>query len=523
MDVHTLDTVLLVGALVVVAAVAAVRLSVAFGLPSLVLYLLIGLALGESGLGVQFSDAGLAQALGYAALIVILTEGGLTTSWAEVRPSFPVGIALATAGVAVSTAVVAVIGRFVLGLDWTLAVLLGAVFAPTDAAAVFSTLRRVPLRRRLSGALETESGLNDAPTVVLVTLISAQGFSGGSAAELAGTVAFELVVGSVVGLVVGRGGAEILRRTALPSSGLYPLVVMTLAVLGYSSSAAIHASGFAAVYVCALVLGNSGLPHRMATRSFAEGLAWVSQIGLFVMLGLLASPSDMPRAFVPALVAGIGLTLVARPIAVWLCTLPFRFSIPERIFLSWAGLRGAIPVILATIPLAQGVPDSEWLFAVVFVVAVVFTLLQAPTLPALATRLGVAAPAEARDAEVESAPLERIEADLIQVRVPDGSRLHGVTVVELRLPPGVAVSLLVRDGSPMVPHDGTQLRHGDEILIVAPRALRRSTERRLRAVGRRGRLAGWFGEDGAGEDGAGDDRASDDRPGHEGGAGAGKD
>jgi cell volume regulation protein A len=386
-DVHSLNVFLLVGALVLVVAVIAVRVSVRFGLPSLVLYLLIGVGLGESG--VQFSDPELARSFGYAALVIILAEGGLTTRWEHVRPSFGIGVSLATVGVAVSTAVVAVIGHYVLGLDWILAILLGAVFAPTDAAAVFSTLRRVPLKRRISGALESESGLNDAPTIVLVTLLSTGEFSGGGPLVIGLVAVYELVGGAAIGYALGRLGAATIGRVALPASGLYPLVVMTLTVLAYSAAAAAHANGFAAVYVAALVLGNAHLPHRAATRSFVEGLAWLAQIGLFVMLGLLASPSAMPDAFVAALVAGVALTFVARPISVWLSTIAWKMSGKERIFLSWAGLRGAVPVVLATIPLAEGVPRADWLFAVVFIVGVVFTLLQAQTLPWVAERLGM--------------------------------------------------------------------------------------------------------------------------------------
>jgi len=500
LDVESLNVFLLVGALVLVTAVVAVRFSVRLGLPSLVLYLLIGVALGESGIGIPFEDAELTQALGFAALVVILAEGGLTTSWAAVRPSLAIGVSLATVGVAVSTTVMALVGRYVLDLDWTLAVLLGAVFAPTDAAAVFSTLRRVPLRPRLSGALEAESGLNDAPTVVLVTLVAAGEVAERGIGALALTMVYELLVGTAIGYAVGRVGAALVRRAALPASGLYPLVVMTLAVLAYASGAVLHASGFAAVYIAALVLGNSALPHRAATRSFAEGLAWVAQIGLFVMLGLLASPSRMPEAFVPALVAGFALTLLARPLSVLASTLPFRLPRGEQVFLSWAGLRGAVPVVLATIPLARGVDDAAWLFAVVFIVAVVFTMLQAPTLPWLAGALGVGGDAQSQDTDVESAPLERLDADIIQVRVPARSQLHGVEVGELRLPAGVAVALVVRNDRSFVPDARTKLRHGDEMLIVAPRRLREATERRMRAVSRSGRLAGWFGEQGKPDD-----------------------
>ena len=496
MDVDSLNVFLLVGALVLVAAVVAIRFSIRLGLPSLVIYLLIGVAIGEAGLGVPFEDAELAQVLAFSALVVILAEGGLSTRWEEVRSSFPVGLSLATIGVAISTTIMALVGHYLLGLDWTLAVLLGAVFAPTDAAAVFSTLRRVPLAPRLSGTLEAESGLNDAPTVVLVSLVSAGQVVEEGVGEVALIIGYELAAGTAIGLAVGWLGAAVVRRVALPSVGLYPLLVMTLAVLAYAAGAVAHASGFAAVYVAALVLGNSALPHRVATRSFAEGLAWVSQIGLFVMLGLLSSPSNMPAAFVPAIVAGLVLTLFARPISVFVATIPFALAMQERVFLSWAGLRGAIPVVLATIPLADGAEDAAWLFAVVFIVAVVFTLLQAPPLPWLARFLGVGGDAVASDADVESAPLDRLHADLIQVRVPARSQLHGVEMGELRLPPNVAVALVIRKDRSFVPAATTRIQHGDELLIVAPRRLRDATERRIRAVSRSGRLAGWFGDRG---------------------------
>jgi cell volume regulation protein A len=491
LDVGALNTFLLVGALVIVLAVVAVRVSVLFGLPSLVLYLLIGLLLGEAVLGIEFDNAELAQALAFGALALILAEGGLTTRWEDVRPSFRTGLSLATIGVGVSTAVVAAIGHFVLGLDWQLAVLLGAVFAPTDAAAVFSTLRRVPLTRRTATTLEAESGLNDAPTVVLVTVVSAGEVVERGVGFAALEILYQLGAGALIGVAVGWLGAVVLRRVALPASGLYPLMVMTLAILAYASAATASASGFAAVYLAALVLGNSRLPHGTATRSFAEGLAWGAQIGLFVMLGLLASPSDMPDALLPALVIGLVLTLLARPLSVVVSCLPFRIPLREQAFMSWAGLRGATPVILATIPMAAGLEESGQLFAVVFVVTVGLTMLQAPTFPWAARKLDVSDDTEPRDAELESAPLERVAADLIQVRVPLGSRLHGVEVDELRLPPGVAVSLIVRADESFVPEGRTRLRVGDELLIVSPRALRDATEQRLRAVGRRGRLAGW--------------------------------
>src|SRR3954464_9205973 len=219
LDVETLDQVLLVGAGVLLLAILAVRLSVGVGLPSLLVYLLMGVALGESGLGLGFDNAELAHALGFAALILILAEGGLTTSWPDIRPVMRLGVSLATIGVGVSVLVMAVFGHFVLGLSWELAVLLGAITSPTDAAAVFSVLRQVPLPRRLTGALEAESGLNDAPTIVLVTLVSSGAAQEHGVLAVLGIVGYELVVGTGFGLAAGFGGAWVMRRAALPSSG----------------------------------------------------------------------------------------------------------------------------------------------------------------------------------------------------------------------------------------------------------------------------------------------------------------
>ena len=493
LDAPQLDAVLLVGAAVTLTAILAVRLSVRAGLPSLVVYLLIGVLLGDAGAGIRFEDPVAAHALGFAALVLILAEGGLTTSWPEIRPSMRLGVALATLGVAVSVAAVAVGSHYLLGLDWRLAVLLGAVTSPTDAAAVFSVLRRTPIPHRLRGVLEAESGLNDAPTVVLVTLVSSGSALEHGVAGFVGVIVYELVVGVLVGLAVGFGGGWVLRRAALPASGLYPLAVLALAVLGYGGSAVLHASGFAAVYVAALVLGNSELPHRQATRSFAEGVAWLAQIGLFVMLGLLVSPARIGvGAVVTALLAGLGLTFVARPLSVLVCGLLHRMPWREQAFVSWAGLRGAVPIVLATIPLAQGLGGARELFDVVFVLVVVYTLLTGPTVPLVARMLRVAIPDEPRDLDVESAPLDRVAADLIQVSVTDESLLHGVEVGELRLPRGAVVSLVVRGGEALVPDPRMVLRHGDDLLVVAGRRVRDETERRLQAVSRRGRLARWY-------------------------------
>jgi len=491
-----LGLILLTGAAVVLAAIVAARVAHGIGLPGLLLFLGLGLALGEAGVGVRFDDAGLAQALGLTALVLILAEGGLTTNWAHIRAAAPAALSLATVGVAVSVLVVAVAARWLLHAGWRDALLLGAVLAPTDAAAVFSVLRKLPLPPRLSGMLEGESGLNDPPAVLAVTLLSSLGGHLPAPALVAGEIVYELAAGAAIGLAAGLAGALGLRRVALPASGLYPIAILALIVAGYGAASIAHASGFLAVYVCALVLGNARLPHGPATRGFAEGVAWLAQIGLFVMLGLLASPARLPAQLLPALAVGTVLVLLARPAAVAGATMPLRVPWRHQAFLSWAGLRGAVPIVLATIPLNARVPGATRLFDIVFIVVVINTLLQGPTLPWAARRLKLTAPAEPLDVDVEAAPLEALHADLLQAQIPPGSRLHGVEIFELRLPAQANVALIVRGGKGFVPAHTTTLQAGDRLLIVAAAAVRGQTERRLRAVSRAGKLAGWFGEHG---------------------------
>jgi cell volume regulation protein A len=490
----SLDLVGLAGAGVVLAGVLAVRVSHRLGLPSLLLYLGIGIGIGEAGLGLQFENAALTQTLGLAALVVILTEGGLTTRWAAVRPALPLAVVLSTVGVAVSVAVTAAFAVLLLGVDWRSGLLVGAILSSTDAAAVFSTLRALGLPPRLTATLEMESGFNDAPVVILVTLLSSG--ATGSPVEVVALVAYELAAGAVTGVAVGFGSAWLLRRSALPAAGLYPLSVLTAAVGAYSLAAVAHASGFLAAYLAGLVLGNVPLPHRRATAGFVEGLAWFAQIGLFVLLGLLVSPGDLPAALLPALGIGAALLLLARPLSVLASAVWFRMPWAEQVFVSWAGLRGAVPIVLATIPLTAHVAGADRFFDVVFVLVVVFTLVQGTTLAPLARLLPLTARDRPVELDVDAAPLEDLDADLLQVRISPGSRLHGVQVRELRLPEGAALSLVVRQDHAFVPNPDTRLLRGDQILVVSASRSREAVERRLRAVSRAGRLAGWLDDPG---------------------------
>ena len=476
-------------------AVAAVRLSVRSGLPSLLLYLGIGMALGEAGFGIQFDSPELTQVLGYSALILILAEGGLTTSWQDIRGSVAPAAVLSTLGVVVSVVVVSLAAHLVLDVSWTVALLVGAVLASTDAAAVFSVLRRVPLPRRLTGLLEAEAGFNDAPVVILVVALAAHASPGSGSPpvwwHLLLMATAELAGGAAIGLLIGYAGGRFLRRVGSSSSGLFSIGVMALTVLAYAVGASLHASGFLATYLAALVLGNTRLPHRTAVRGFAQALGWLSQIGLFVLLGLLVTPSRLPMQILPAIVIGLALLLVARPLSVAVSLTPFRVPWRDQAFLSWAGLRGGVPVVLATVPLTTQTPGARQLFDLVFVLVVIFTLVQAPALPWMAHTLGVTDSDRALDLEVESTPLAELGADILQMTVGSTSLLHGVEVFELRLPPDANVTLIVRGGKGFVPSPQTTLRHGDQLLIVATAETRLAAEHRVRQVSRLGRLAGW--------------------------------
>ncbi|WP_435220455.1 potassium/proton antiporter [Streptomyces sp. Tue6028] len=498
LTVHHLNQLLLVCSLVLLFAVVAVRISSRSGLPTLLVYLGIGVAIGQDGIGdVQFNNAALTQVIGYAALVVILAEGGLGTKWKEIRPALPAASSLALVGIAVSVSVTASAAHYLIGLEWRQALIIGAVVSSTDAAAVFSVLRKIPLPARVTGVLEAESGFNDAPVVILVVAFCAAG-PVEHWYELLGEITLELAIGAAVGIAVGWLGSYGLRHVALPASGLYPIAVMAIAVVAYAAGALAHGSGFLAVYLAAMFLGNAKLPHWPATRGFAEGLGWIAQIGMFVLLGLLVTPHDMGDDILPALIIGLVLTVVARPLSVVTGLLPFRIPWQEQALMSWAGLRGAVPIILATIPMVSNIEGSRRIFNIVFVLVVAYTLVQGPTLPWLARKLQLGETTGAADLGIESAPLERLRGHLLSVAIPEGSRMHGVEVGELRLPAGSAVTLVVRDETSFVPLPTTVLRRGDELLVVATDQVRDAAEKRLRAVGHGGKLAGWLGTDGPG-------------------------
>ncbi len=489
----SLDILLLIGAAVVVVAVIVAKVGDRLGVPALLLFLFLGVLMEVPADGALFNNSVLAHDLGFVALVLILADGGLSTKWRDIQPAIWSSVLLATVAVAITIALVAAFAYLVLGVPLAIAVLVAAIMAPTDSAAVFSVLRSVSLPPRVRAMLEGESGLNDAPTVLLVIAATdlAMGRIGYRDLPLTGLLILaELIGGLALGAALGWLGVRLLRNLALPASGLYPLAALGWAIIPYGVGVAVHVSGFAAVYTCSVLLANGKLPHRHATRSFVEGIGWIAQIGLFVMLGLLSTPSRISiTTLVQAVMLGLFLTFVARPASVAAVLTPSRVPWREQAFVSWAGLRGAVPIILATIPMSAGLPLANDLFDIVFVTVIVLTLLNAPSLPWVARRLGLAG--DPNEVDIEVAPLDQVEADLLQLEVAEGSRLHGVSVSELRLPPNAQVSLVIRGNQTFTPHGRDSLREGDELLIVTPSAVRGQVEDQLRAIDRGGRLARW--------------------------------
>lgn len=486
-----LNMLVAVSALVVIAGVIAVRVAARSGMPGLLWYIGFGLALGESGFGIRFDDPDLTFNVASVLLAILLIDGGFTTSWRSIRPVLaPAGL-MASAGVLISVAVTALLTWAVLGVEPRVAILFAAMVSSTDAAATFSILRRLPIKSRLRTLLEAESGFNDPLVIILVTVVASDAWDNASVLGLAGDALYQLVIGAIFGLLIGRIGQLVLVGISLPSAGLYPLATLAIALGGFAVTGLAGGSGLLAAYVIGLWLGNQALPHKRTSEGFNEALGHLSQIGLFVMLGLLASPSKLWEATLPAIVIGSVLTFIARPFSVLVCLTPFRFSIREQSFVSWAGLRGAVPIVLATIPLTLGLPDAWHIFHVIFLLVVFFTIVQGPLLPLVARWMGVTEELCSHDIAVESAPLEGVRASLVQFQVPRGSQLIGMHVDELRMPSGAVLTMLIRGGEIIVPKRTQRLRADDQLLFAVRNSLVERTQNRLIALSRDGRLARW--------------------------------
>jgi cell volume regulation protein A len=438
--------------------------------PAGLIFLAIGMLAGSEGIGgIAFDDYQFAFRIGSAALALILFDGGLNTPVDTLRRALlPAGL-LATIGVAGTMAVVAVVAHW-LGLPWSASCLLGAIVSSTDAAAVFAVLRSngIQLKHRVGGALEVESGINDPVAVNLTTLLTRQLIGGRVSIWIATLdVLREIAIGATIGVAIGLGARWLLARTRLPASGLYSVMTLATALLAFSLPTLLHGSGFLGVYVAAVALGAGRVPYGTGLRRIHDALAWLGQVAMFLVLGMLVYPSQLLDAAWIGTIVGLALAFVARPVMVALCLLPLRFPRNEVLYVGWVGLRGAVPIILATYPVLAGASGAARLFNIVFFIVVLNAFLPGTTVPWMTRRLALESeepPPPEAVLTIES--FDRLDGELLSYYVDEALPVAGMTLHELPFPDGAAVTMIVRGRELIAPKGDTRLEVGDHAYVL---------------------------------------------------------
>jgi cell volume regulation protein A len=475
---HDAELILIAGSLLMAGIVGAL-LAERLRIPGLLLFLGLGMLAGSEGIGgIDFDQPGLARTLGTIALVLIIFEGGLTAGWSEIRPVLGTAASLATLGTALTAVIAGLAAKLIFGFSTLEGMLVGSAVAATDSAAIFAVLRRSTLEKRLARSLEGESGMNDPVALLLVIgFIEWIQQPGYGLADMAGLLALKLALGTAIGLALGRLAVAALNAVRLPTDGIYPVATIAIAGLAYGLAEVAHGSGLLAVYLTALALGSGNIPARRTVVSFHEGLGWVAQIALFILLGLLVFPSRLDDVALKGLALSAVLILVARPVATFLATTFAPLNVREKAMLGWAGLRGATPIWLATFPVVAGIAGGEQEFAIVFFVVVSSTLVQGASFEPLARRLGLTTDEPALPRRLlESGRIRRMGGDVIAYRLPPGAAAAGHRIRELELPREALVNVIVRDGHAIPPRGSTEMRAGDELHILVRGELRDEVE-----------------------------------------------
>ena len=446
-------------------------------MPLTLVFLLVGILAGSEGIGrIAFENYHLTYRLGIAALVVILFDGGLQTPMRGVRLVAAPALVLATVGVVGTAGITAAAAHF-LGFSWSDALLVGAIVSSTDAAAVFSVLSSsgTQLRRRIGLTLEVESGFNDPMAVILTTALTANAVRAGglSALDVAKEVVIELAIGAVLGYAIGRVGRFAIGRLRLPAGGLYPAFTIGLACLAYGLPTLLHGSGFLAVYVAGLAVGNGPLAHGTNLRRVHDAMGWLAQIGMFLMLGLLVFPTRLVDVAPVGLAIGLTIALIARPVVVALCLAPFRYSWRELLYVGFVGLRGAVPIVLATIPVMAQVAGGRQLFDVVFFVTVVGAIIPGATVPYITRLLGLEAkgpPRPKTTIEIDAQTASASGVELHSYYVQPGLAVTGECLRDIPFPEGASVTVVEREGELIPPSADLELHPGDHVFVLAGRA-----------------------------------------------------
>lgn len=465
------ENILLIGAVLILLSVLVGKTSTKSGVPTLIFFLIVGIFAGSEGfVGIHFEDPNIAQFIGVTALIFILFSGGLDTSWKQIRPVLWQGITLSTLGVLITAGMVGLFVHYTLDFTLPEAFLLGSIVSSTDAAAVFSILRRkgVGLKGNLRPVLEFESGSNDPMayflTIALTTLIS-EGSS--DFTSLIPIFFWGFLMGGVAGYLIGRASHWLINNIKLDPEGLYPVLLLGIAVFTYSFTEMLDGNGFLAVYVCAIVLGNGNFIHRRMLIKFYDGQAWLMQIILFLTLGLLVFPSRIVPLVGAGLVISAFLIIVARPAAVFISYLFFRSKTRNKLFISWVGLRGAVPIVFATYPMIAGLEKSDMIFHLVFFISVTSVLLQGTTLSWVARKLHVTVPEKARRRGLEYELGESVKSEMKEYIIPEDSNAVGKKIVQLHIPATINILTIRRDDVFINPVGSTELEANDTLLVLA--------------------------------------------------------
>ena len=473
--------ILLAGVLLLIGIISS-KFSTRLGLPVLVLFLVLGMLAGEDGIGrIDFDNFVVAHAVGTVALGLILFDGGLQTRLPALRAAWKPAALMATMGVLVTAIITGTAASVILDVPLLIGLLLGSIVASTDAAAVFSVLRSqgLNLRPRLAATLEVESGSND-PMAIFLTVGLLEVATGGiePGLALAWMFVMQMGVGSLIGVVFGWMASRLINSINLGAAGLYPVLAGSCGLLAYGVAVALGGSGFLSVYVAGIVLGNSRFVFQRGTFLFMDGLAWIGQIMMFVVLGLLSTPRELFGVAGPGLLVAVILTFVARPLAIVPLLLPFGYSAREHVLIAWVGLKGAVPIILATFPVIYGLEEGRLLFNVVFFVVLVSATLQGWTLPTLASRLGLQEPrTPGPPVTLEIMAVREMNAEILDYAVSRGSKLAGLTVRDLNMPEGAVVAMIARDRTLVAPRGSTELRPGDHLFVISRADTRAAIDR----------------------------------------------
>jgi potassium/hydrogen antiporter len=465
------ERILIVGALLS-AALAASLIAGRLRLPGLVLFLGLGMLIGSDGLGwIDFSNFHIAETIGVVALALILFEGGLGAGWGEIRPVLRPAVSLALLGTIVTAVVTGLAASWLFGFSTVEGLLLGSIIASTDGAAVFSLLRGAGLRKRLESTLEGEAGFNDPIAVLLVLgFIEWVLHPDYGPPDMLLLFVQQLGIGLVTGIAVGAIAREAFQRVRLSTPGLYPVASLATAALAFGIAGTLDGSGFLAVYLAGLALGSANLPARRTVAAFHEGLAWVAQLAMFLTLGLLVFPADLDEVAWKGTLLALVVVFVARPVATLVSTVGAGFDFREKGLLGWAGLRGAVPVVLAIFPVIEGVPDAREFFNIVFFAVLLSTLLQGTTIEPVAHWLGVTADDQSRRPSVlEVGAVRELGADVVEHVIRPGDAADGARLRDLGLPRDALVSLIVRGDEALLPRGSTRVEAGDRLLVLVRR------------------------------------------------------